>query len=114
MIPLKELPDLLLTIAKADENLAGALMVFRDDYTREFLIIKDEFGEEKKIPNENLPLYRRRLIKLLEIPTYNKMKDVMYYDVLMKLSHQLHRYDIMQDKLKKTIRKLKIVCRLGK
>ena len=92
-------------------------MVFRDDYTREFLIIKDESGEEKKekkIPNEDLPLYRRRLIKLLEIPTYNKMKDVMYYDVLMKLSHQLHRHEIMKDKLKKTIRNLKVVCRLGK
>ena len=83
-------------------------MVFRDEYRKEFS------DEEKKVRNPEYEAFRRRLIKMLEIPTYNKMKDVMYYDVLMKLSHQLHRHEIMKDKLKKTIRNLKVVCRLGK
>lgn len=78
LIPLKELPHLLSSIANSDEYMAGALMVYRDEFKKEF---KDE---EKKESNEP---FRRRLIKMLEIPTYNKMTSVMYYDVLMKLSH---------------------------
>ena len=33
-------------------------------------------------------IFRRRQLMHLEIPTYNKMKQVMFYDVLMKLCHQ--------------------------
>ena len=89
-------------------------MAFRDEYRKEFLEEEDEEGKKVKVRNPDYEAFRRRLIKTLEIPTYNKMKDVMYYDVLMKLSHQLHRHEIMKDKLKKTIRNLKVVCRLGK
>ena len=37
-------------------------MVFRDEYKEEFV------DKEKKVSNEP---FRRRLIKMLEIPTYN-------------------------------------------
>ena len=53
-------------------------MVYRDEFKKEF---KDAKKKESNEP------FRRRLIKMLEIPTYNKMTSVMYYDVLMKLSH---------------------------
>ena len=32
--------------------------------------------------------FRNRQIMALEIPTYDSMKRVMFYDVLMKLCHQ--------------------------
>ena len=82
MIPLKELPNLLSSITSSDEYLAGALMVFRE--------------ECKQRNNEP---YRRRLIKKLEIPTYDKMTHVMYYDVLMKLSHQVVKHHFLKPRL---------------
>ena len=82
-------------------------MVFRDEYRKEFL------DEEKKVRNPEYEAFRRRLIKTLEIPTYNKMKDVMYYDVLMKLSHQVVMHQFKEKRLPKLEKNLRAIKRMG-
>ena len=82
-------------------------MAFRDEYRKEFL------DEEKKERNPAYEAYRRRLIKMLEIPTYNKMKDVMYYDVLMKLSHQVLMHKFKSNRLQKLEKNLRAIKQMG-
>ena len=68
------------------------------------------FREEYKKNNE---AFQRRLIRLLEIPTYDKQTKVMFYDVLMKLCHQIVKKHFLGPRLKKTMINLNFIRRLG-
>ena len=61
----------------ADISDGGALICFRDECT----ITENNLV----IPNDDF--IKRQIIEL-EIPTFDKMRNVMFYDVLMKLCHQ--------------------------
>ena len=76
-------------------------MTFRDEYNHK---------NDDETYNEE---YRRRIIKLLEIPTYDNMTRVMYYDVLMKLSHQVVKHQFLKPRLPKIMRSLKVTKQLG-
>ena len=53
--------------------------------------------------------FRNRQIMALEIPTFCNMSKVMFYDVLMKLSHQTVKLYLEKDELKAMQRKLSTI-----
>lgn len=53
--------------------------------------------------------FRNRQIMALEIPTFNNMKNVMFYDVLISLSQQTVKVYLERDELKAMQRKLKTI-----
>lgn len=57
--------------------------------------------------------FRNRQIMALEIPTYENMKKVMFYDVLMKLAHQSTTVYHMKDHFRSVRNQLKILKNLG-
>ncbi len=71
---------LLLTLAKCDPAEGGALIPFKSRM------------EDKKFCN--------RQMMFLGIPTYGKMKKVMFYDVLLKLCFQALKLFYQQDEVK--------------
>ena len=57
--------------------------------------------------------FRNRQIMALEIPTYDSMKKVMFYDVLMKLCHQSIKLFYEKEEVQKNRMKMKIVRMLN-
>ena len=57
--------------------------------------------------------FRNRQIMALEIPTYEMMKKVMFYDVLMKLCHQSIKLFYEKEEVQNNRMKMKIVRMLN-
>ncbi len=92
-IPVEKLDALLVTLSECEPDEGGALIPFKSRM------------QDKK--------FRNRQIIYLGIPTYENMKKVMFYDVLMKLLFQAIKLFYQQDEIKNMQRQLKVLRKIG-
>lgn len=62
-----------------------------DADTKELLIFPEKVADEVKDGQVEVDnsLFRRRMMKTLDIPTYDNFTKVMFYDVLQQLCNQI-------------------------
>ena len=92
-IPVSSLEKLLLDLSEARPDEGGALIPFK-----------------KRMQKQE---FRNRQILFLDIPTYNNMEKVMFYDVLIRLCHQAVKLFYQQTEIKNMQRQLKVLSMMG-
>lgn len=88
---------MLVYIAKGDKEGVGKLL---GDWAHHMIVDPEDETTDEHEKRKRAKSFRNRQIMALEIPTFCNMSKVMFYDVLMKLSHQTVKLYLEKDELK--------------
>lgn len=97
-ITVSQLDTLLIDLAKSDPTEGGSLIPF-----------KKRMADDGTVGKQ----FRNRQIIALDIPTHKLMKNVMFYDVLIKLSYQAVKLHFQKEDVRNMQRQLTVLKKLG-
>ena len=112
-ITIEQLDKLIIEIAKSGKHEAAKL-VGKNRLKIRNEAIKVEKGLADEEFKQKAASFRNRLIRNAEIPTFDNMKRVMFYDVLIKLGSIQTREYVLKDYLLEQTRKLSVLAALPK